>query len=161
MLIKKDPTISIRKHANELKVNEKTVTENEWNKMSEEFILKASKLFRRGVHTIIEKKKMAARLSKFTVFVHILILLYTFTLKLNLIYNRLVYYYTRIFDILLRHPIYYIYCYGCIAYPLVKSKIFLIWSYDKVSMNIFISSKEYASQLEPFSRLFLVVFQLI
>ena len=104
--IKKDLTTSIRKHANELKVHEKTVRtaikqdlrpnlnlldyaiwgvlenkkkatshpnivslktaiEDKWNKMSEEFILKACKLFRRRVDTITEK--MVAILSKFTV----------------------------------------------------------------------------------------------
>ena len=35
----------------------KTATEKEWNKMSEEFILKACKTFQRRVDTIIEKKK--------------------------------------------------------------------------------------------------------
>ena len=34
----------------------KTAIEEEWNKMSEEFILKACKSFRRGVYLIIEKK---------------------------------------------------------------------------------------------------------
>ena len=34
----------------------KTVIEEEWNKMSEEFILKASKSFQRHVDIIIEKK---------------------------------------------------------------------------------------------------------
>ena len=86
MVIKKDP---IRKHANELKVYEKTddaiwgvlenktnatshpnigslktAIEKEWNKMSE-FILKACKLFWNHVNTIIEK--IVAILSKFTV----------------------------------------------------------------------------------------------
>ena len=94
--IKKDPTISIRKHANKLKVHKKTVRtaikqdlnpdlnplefaisgilenknttsnpnfsslkaafEDKLNKMSEEFILKACKLFRRHIDTITEKK---------------------------------------------------------------------------------------------------------
>ena len=40
--------------------------EEEWNKMSEEFILKACKSFRRRVDTII-KKKVVAILSKFIV----------------------------------------------------------------------------------------------
>ena len=35
----------------------KTAIEEEWNKMSEEFILKACKSFRRRVNTIIEKIK--------------------------------------------------------------------------------------------------------
>ena len=35
----------------------KPAIEEEWNKMSEEFILKACKLFRKRVDTIIEKKK--------------------------------------------------------------------------------------------------------
>ena len=43
----------------------KTTIEDEWNKMSEEFILKACKPFRRRIDTIIEK--MVAMLSKFTV----------------------------------------------------------------------------------------------
>ena len=92
--IKKDPTMSIRKHTNELKAHKKTVRtavkqdlspdlnhldytiwgilenktnatshpnigslkttiEEEWNKMSEEFFLKACKLFRRRVDIII------------------------------------------------------------------------------------------------------------
>ena len=93
--IKKDPTTSIKKQANELKDHEKTVRiaikqdlspdlnplnyahshpnigslktaiEEEWNKMSEEFILKACKSFRERVDTIIET--MVAILSKFTV----------------------------------------------------------------------------------------------
>ena len=103
----KDPTPSIRKHTNELKVPEKTVRtlikqylspdrnpldyaiwgvlenktnatsypnigslktaiEEEWNEMSEEFILMAYKSFWRPADTIIEKKKVAI-LSKFTV----------------------------------------------------------------------------------------------
>ena len=44
----------------------KTAVEEEWNKMSEEFILKTFKSFRRRVDLITEKK-MAAILSKFTV----------------------------------------------------------------------------------------------
>ena len=44
----------------------KTTIEEEWNKMSEEFILKSCKLLRRRVDTIIEKK-MVAMLSKLTV----------------------------------------------------------------------------------------------
>ena len=35
----------------------KNAIEEEWNKMSEKFILKACKSFRRGVDTIIDKKK--------------------------------------------------------------------------------------------------------
>ena len=95
-MIKKDPTTFIRKHANELKVHEKTARtaikqdsspnlklldyivsgvlenktnasshpnigslktaiEEEWNKMSEEFILKVRKSFQRQVDTMIEK----------------------------------------------------------------------------------------------------------
>ena len=89
-MIKKDPTTSLSKHANELKVHKKTVRtaikqdlrpdfdpfdyaiwgvlenqtdttshlnkttiEEEWNQMSEEFILKSSKSFRRHFDTII------------------------------------------------------------------------------------------------------------
>ena len=105
--IKKYPTTSIRKHANELKAYDKTVgtafkqdlspslnpldyaicgvlenktnatsnpnidslktvIEEEWNKISEEFILEACESFQRFVDTIIEK--MVAILCKFTVF---------------------------------------------------------------------------------------------
>ena len=42
----------------------KTPIEEEWNKMSEEFILKACRSFRRRVDTRIEKK-LVAILSKF------------------------------------------------------------------------------------------------
>ena len=44
----------------------KTAIEKEWNKMSEEFILKPCKWFRRHIDTIIEKQT-AAILSKFPV----------------------------------------------------------------------------------------------
>ena len=43
----------------------KTATEEEWNKMSKEFILKAGKSFRSHVDTIV--KKMVAILNEFTV----------------------------------------------------------------------------------------------
>ena len=72
-------------------------------KMSKEFILKECKSFRRRVNTIIEKK--VAILSKFTVlclssyFVFCFFLF--FSLKLTFFYNRVVYYYTRIFLILI------------------------------------------------------------
>ena len=45
----------------------KIALEVEWNKMFEEFILKACKSFRSHVDTIIEKKKVVAILSKFIV----------------------------------------------------------------------------------------------
>ena len=105
-VIKKNPSTTIRKHANELKVHEKTMRtaikqdlspelkpldyamwgvlenktnesyhpiisslktaiEEEWNKMPEEFNLKAYKSFRRRVDTIIEK--IVVILSMFTV----------------------------------------------------------------------------------------------
>ena len=46
-----------------------TAIEEEWNKISEEFILKACKSFRKRVDTISEnkKKKMVTMLSKFIV----------------------------------------------------------------------------------------------
>ena len=128
---KKDPTASIRKHTNELKVHEKTVRivfkwdlnsldyaiwgilenktnptthlnigslktaiEQEWNKMFEEFILKTCKSFQRHVDT------MKAILSKFTI-LYLSLLFF----KLILFYNRVVYYYTRKFLILLLHPV--------------------------------------------------------
>ena len=43
-----------------------TAIEDECDKISEEFILKACKSFRGRVDKIIEKKKMAVILSKFT-----------------------------------------------------------------------------------------------
>ena len=94
----------------------KTAIEKEWNKISEEFILKACKSFQRHVESII--KKMVAILSKFTV----LCLSSSFvvdSLKLDLIlfYNKVVYYYTRIFLILLLHPI-YIYVILCEFLPI-------------------------------------------
>ena len=127
-MIKKDLTISIRKHVNELKVHKKTIrtaikqdlsrdlntldyaiwgvlenktiatshpnigsfttaVEEEWNKMSEEFILKACKSFWRRVDTIIEKK-MAAILSKFTVLC-LSFYFVVYLLKLILFYDRI------------------------------------------------------------------------
>ena len=63
----------------------KTAIEEEWNKMSEEFILKSGKLFRRRVDTIIEKK-MATILSKSYLAVYFL------KWKLILFYNSIIYY---------------------------------------------------------------------
>ena len=69
--------------------------------MYEEFIFKACKSFRRRVDTIIEK--MAAIVCKFT----ILCLNFFFCkLKLILFFNSVVFNYTRIFLILLPHPVY-------------------------------------------------------
>ena len=48
----------------------------EWNNMSEEFILKACKLFRKRVDTIIEK--MAAILKNLQFYANLLILLFIF-----------------------------------------------------------------------------------
>ena len=62
----------------------KTAIEKEWNKMSEESILKACKSFRRHVDTIIEKK-MADILSKFTVLCRSYFVAYFFELKINLV----------------------------------------------------------------------------
>ena len=61
----------------------------EWNNMSEEFILKACKSFQRCIDTIIEK--MVTILSKFTVFCLSSFLLFK-KLKFILFYNRVVYY---------------------------------------------------------------------
>ena len=58
----------------------KTISEEEWNKMSEEFILNTCKSFRRYVDTITEKK-MAAILSEF------ILLFIFFKLKLILFYK--------------------------------------------------------------------------
>ena len=61
----------------------KTAIEEEWNKMSEEFILKARKSFRTSVDTIIVK--MAAILTKFTFFLSIfLFCCLFFEIKINL-----------------------------------------------------------------------------
>ena len=127
MVIKKDPTTSIRKHDNKLKVHKKIVRmpikqdlfpdlnpfyyavwgvlesktnatshpnisflkatiEEEWNKIFEEFILKAYKSFRRHVSTIVEK--MVAILSKFSVLCRsCYFVVYFFKLKLILFSN--------------------------------------------------------------------------
>ena len=83
----------------------KTAIVGEWNKMSEEFILKACKSFRRHVDTIIEK--MTTILSKVTVLcLSSYFVVYFFKLKLILFYNRVVYYDTRICLILLPHSVY-------------------------------------------------------
>ena len=82
----------------------KTDIEGEWNKMPEEFILKACKSFRRHVDKIIEK--MEAILSNFSVLrLFSYFVVYFFELELILFYNRVIYYYTRIFLILLMHPV--------------------------------------------------------
>ena len=55
--------------------------------MSEEFILKACKSFRRRVDTIIEKKKMTPVLSKFTVLCPSYFVVYFFLqIKPNLVF---------------------------------------------------------------------------
>ena len=86
----------------------KNAIEEEWNKMSEEFISKAYNSFRRRVHTMIAK--MAVILSKFTVlylysYFAVDFLKLVLILILVLFYNRVVYY-TRIFFILFPNPIY-------------------------------------------------------
>ena len=82
----------------------KTASAEEWNKISEEFILKACKLFWRCVDTIIEK--IVAILSKFTILcLFSYFVVYFSKLKLILFYNRVVYYYTRIFLNLLPYPV--------------------------------------------------------
>ena len=84
----------------------KTAIEEELNKMSEEFILKACKSFRMRIDTIIEK--VMAILSKFTVlYLSSYFVVYFFKLILILFYNRVVYYYTRIFLILIPHTVQY------------------------------------------------------
>ena len=83
----------------------KTAIEEGWNKMSEDFILKTYKLSQRCVDTIIEK--ITTKLNKFTILcLSSYFVVYSFQLKLILFYNRIVYYYTRIFLILLQHPVY-------------------------------------------------------
>ena len=88
----------------------KIAIEEEWNKMSE-FILKAFKSFRKRVDTII--KKMGVILSKFTI-LGVFSYFVVYSLKFNsiLFYKRVVYYYAKIFLILLPYQIYiYIYIY--------------------------------------------------
>ena len=82
----------------------KTANEEEWNKMSEEFILKACKSLRSSVDTIIEKKKMVAILNKFIVLcLSSYFAVYFFKIKINLI--LIVYYHTNIFLIFLPRPV--------------------------------------------------------
>ena len=75
-------------------------------KMYEELILKTCKSFWRRVDSITEK--MVAILSKFTdLFLSSYFVVYFLKLKLILFYKRVFYYYyTRIFWILLPHPVY-------------------------------------------------------
>ena len=61
----------------------KTAIGEEWKKMSEEFILKASKSFGKCVDTIIEKE-MVAILSKLTVLC-LFYFVYSFLIKINLV----------------------------------------------------------------------------
>ena len=141
-VIKNEPTMSIRKHANKLKVYKKTVRtaikqdlssdlnslaytiwavlknktnttshpnfsllkiaiEEGWNKMSEELILKAC--------WYNNWKKTVVILSKFTILcLSSYLVVYFLYLELILFHYRVVYYYyyyTRIFLILLLHPI--------------------------------------------------------
>ena len=70
----------------------KTAIVKEWNKMSEEFLLKACKSFRRRANIII-KKKAVAILSKFTLLcLPSYFFVYFSKLKLILFYYRVVYY---------------------------------------------------------------------
>ena len=80
-----------------------TDIEEEWNKMSEEFILKACKSFRRRVDTIIEKNGGHIEEIYYFVFIFFFCCLF-FKSKLILFYNRVVYY-TRIFLISLPRPV--------------------------------------------------------
>ena len=80
----------------------KTAIEEEWDKMSGEFILKTCKSFQRHVDRIIEKKSRPYRVN-LLFNVHLIL-----KLKLILFYNRVVYYYNRIFLILLPRTIYVI-----------------------------------------------------
>ena len=82
----------------------KTVIEKEWNKMSKEFILQTCKSFQRRLDKIIEK--MVSILYKFTdLCLSSYFVVYNRKLKLILFCNRVVGYYTRIFLILLLHPV--------------------------------------------------------
>ena len=109
----------------------KTIIEEEWNKWSDEFILKASKLFRKRVDRII--KKMVAILIKCTVYCQSYFFVYFLKSKLILFCNRVVYYYTRIFLILLPHPVRRIKFY-------VQDSKELNWKVD-IALNIFYKSK--------------------
>ena len=75
----------------------KTAIEEEWNKMSEEFTLKACKSFQRRVNTIIEKN--GGHIKYIYSFVSIFLLCCLFFLKLILIifYYVVIYCYTRLF----------------------------------------------------------------
>ena len=71
----------------------KTAIEEEWNKMSEEFIFMTCKSFRRYIDPIIEK--MVALLNKFTVLcLSFNFVVYFLKLKLILFYNCVIYDYT-------------------------------------------------------------------
>ena len=86
----------------------KAAIEDEGNKMSEKFILKACKLFRKRVNTIT--KKWRPYLGKFTVFCLssyfvAVFCLFLFLFLLILFYNGILYHYTRIFQILHPHSV--------------------------------------------------------
>ena len=79
--------------------------EEERNKMCEKFISNPCKSFRRYVNTIIEKNVVI--LNKFTVLCLTSYSVYFLILKSILFYYRVIYYYTRIFLILLPHPVWW------------------------------------------------------
>ena len=74
--------------------------------MSEEFILKACRSFQMCVDTIIEKR-IVAILIKFTVLCLSSYFVADFVkLKSSLFYNKVVYYYTRLFLNFIPNPVY-------------------------------------------------------
>ena len=111
----------------------KTAIKEEQNKMSAEFILKKCKLFQRWIDTENNWKKMAAILCKFTVScLSSYFVVYFLKLKFIFFDNTAVYYYTRIFLILISYPVH---CY----------KTFLL--YFKLFRNSSISSSAHKDEL--------------
>ena len=74
-------------------VSLKTAIGEEWNKMSEEFILKICKLFRRRVDMIFEKKKWRPYWVNLLFCINLFILFIFKKFELILFYNRIVYHY--------------------------------------------------------------------
>ena len=134
-------------------------TEVEWNMMSEEFVLKASKSFWSHVDTIIEKKWWSFYVNLMFCVYFILFFIF-FNLKLILFYNCVVYHYTKIIpNFTSAHSTYSCVCnYSCtkekdITFWLTLGVIFfflnllvkniIIYLYDAFEVSIYTSFSKY------------------
>ena len=102
--------------------------------MSEEFIWKACKSFRRRVDTII--KNMVATMSKFTVLcLSSYFVVNISKLELILFCNRVVYYHTRMFLNLFLHPVY-----GFCSVFLCKGSVETLWIKNGLSVKFYLKA---------------------